>query len=38
MYNRTETLTLLGPRIREIVPVYSKKSNNLQEFKLKIKL
>ena len=38
VYNRTETLTFLGPRIWEIVPDYIKKSNSFEEFKLKIKL
>ena len=35
MYNGTETLTFLGPRIWEIVPDYIKKSNSFEEFKLK---
>ena len=38
VYNGTETLTFLGPRIWEIVPDYIKKSNSFEEFKLKIKL
>ena len=38
VYNGTETLTFLGPRIWEIVPGYIKKSNSFEEFKLKIKL
>ena len=38
VYNRTETLTFLAPRIWEIVPDYIKKSNSFEEFKLKIKL
>ena len=38
MYNGTETLTFLGPRIWEIVPDYIEKSNSFVEFKLKIKL
>ena len=35
MYNGTETLTFLGPRIWEIVPHYIKKSNSFEKFKLK---
>ena len=38
VYNGTETLTFLGPRIWEIVPDYIKKSNSFEEIKLKIKL
>ena len=38
MYNGTETLTFLGPRIWGIVLDYIQKSNSLEEFKLKIKL
>ena len=38
VYNGTETLTFLGPRIWEIVPDYIKKSNSFEEFKLKINL
>ena len=38
VYNGTETLTFLGPRIWEIVPDYIKKGNSFEEFKLKIKL
>ena len=38
VYNETETLTFLGPRIWKIVPDYVKKSNSFEEFKLKIKL
>ena len=38
VYNGTETLTFLGPRIWEIVPDYIKKSDSFEEFKLKIKL
>ena len=38
VYNGTETLTFLRPRIFEIVPDYIKKSNSFEEFKLKIKL
>ena len=38
VYNGTETLTFLGPKIWEIVPDYIKKSNSFEEFKLKIKL
>ena len=37
VYNGTETLTFVGPRIWEIVPDCIKRSNNLIEFKLKIK-
>ena len=37
VYNGTETLTFLGPRIWEIVLDYIKESNSLEEFKLKIK-
>ena len=37
VYNGTETLTFVGPRIWEIVPDCVKRSNNLIEFKLKIK-
>ena len=36
VYNRTETLTFLGPRIWEIVPDYINKSNSFEEFKLKL--
>ena len=38
MYNGTETLSFLGPRIWEIVPDQIKKGNNLEELKFKIKL
>ena len=38
VYNETETLTFLGPRIWKIVPDYVKKSNSFEEFKLKIRL
>ena len=38
VYNGTETLTFLGPRIWEILPDYIKKSNSFEELKLKIKL
>ena len=38
VYNGTETLTFLGPRIWKIVSDYIKKSNSFEEFKLKIKL
>ena len=38
VYNGSETLTFLRPRIWEIVPDYIKKSNSFDEFKLKIKL
>ena len=38
VYNRTETLTFLGPTIWEIMPDYIKKSNSFEEFNLKIKL
>ena len=38
VFNGTETLTLLGPTISEIVPDYIKKSNSFEEIKLKIKL
>ena len=36
VYNGTETLTFLGSRIGEFVRDYIKKSNNIEEFKLKI--
>ena len=38
VYNGTETLTFLGPRIWEIVPDNILKSNSIEEFKFKIKL
>ena len=38
VYNGTESLTFLGPRIWEIVSGHIKKSNSFEEFKLKIKL
>ena len=38
MYSGTETLTLLGPRIWEIVPDDIEKSNSSEEIKLEIKL
>ena len=38
LYNGTETLAFLGPRIWEIMPDFIKKSNSFEEFKLKIKL
>ena len=38
VFNGTETLTLLGPTISEIVPDCIKKSNSFEEIKLKIKL
>ena len=38
VYNGTETLTFLGPRIWEIVADYIRKSNSFEEFKLKMKL
>ena len=38
VHSRAKTLTLLGPRIREIAPDYIEKDNGFEEFKLKIKL
>ena len=38
VYNRTENLTFLGPRIWKIVPDYIKKSSSFEDFKAKIKL
>ena len=38
VYNGTETLTFLGPRIWEIVPDHIKKISSFEEFKFKIKL
>ena len=38
VYNGTETLTFLGPKIWEMVSDYIRNSNSLEEFKLKIKL
>ena len=38
VYNGTENLTFLRPRIWEIVPDNIKKSNSFEEFKLRIKL
>ena len=38
MYNGTETLPFLGPRIWETVPDQIKKVNNLEELKFIIKL
>ena len=38
VYNGTETLTFLGPRIWRIAPDYIKKSNSFEELKLKAKL
>ena len=38
VYNGTETLTFLRPRIWEIVPDYIEESSSFHEFKLNIKL
>ena len=38
VYYGTETLTFFGPRILEILPDTIKKSNNCEEFKMKIQL
>ena len=38
VYNGTETLTFLGPRMWRIAPGYIKKSNSFEELKLKTKL
>ena len=38
VYNGTESLTFLGPGVWDIVEDCIKKSNNFEEFKLKIKL
>ena len=38
VYNGAETLSFLRPRILEIVPDYIERINNLEKFKIKIKL